>query len=121
VVADRNDTRGIAKGAESSWFLRFKPGSPVSYWPEKRARIMKVMGEKLSTEGYGSLIFVGLFTWLMFVGGTSARAATDSALRVSPESHDFGAVKRLGGDVHTTFAVHNQGETPTKIRRIWTS
>jgi hypothetical protein len=50
-----------------------------------------------------------------------ASGAADSALQVSPLLHDFGAVGRLGGQVHTSFIVHNQGETPITIRRIWTS
>jgi hypothetical protein len=82
---------------------------------------MKVTSGKLRAEGYGCLILLGLFTWLIPVGGTAARAETESLLLVSPGSHDFGAVKRLGGQVHTSFMVHVQGDTPIKIRRIWTS
>jgi hypothetical protein len=69
----------------------------------------------------GGVIFLGLCAWLLLFGGPGARAGTAAALRVSPESHDFGAVKRLGGEVETTFALHNQGDGPLKIRRIWTS
>jgi hypothetical protein len=82
---------------------------------------MKVTSEKLRAEGYGCLILLGLFTWLILMEGTVARAGTESLLLVSPGSHDFGAVKRLGGQVHTSFMVHVQGDTPIKIRRIWTS
>jgi hypothetical protein len=64
---------------------------------------------------------MGLFTWLMLLGGMEATGATDSALQVSPVFHDFGVVKRLDGEVYTTFTVHNQGDVPIKIRRIWTS
>lgn len=55
------------------------------------------------------------------MGGIGASGATDSALQVSPKFHDFGAVKRLGGEVQTTCMVYNQGHAPIKIRRIWTS
>jgi hypothetical protein len=82
---------------------------------------MTVTGEKLRTEGYGFLIFIGLFTWLILMGGTAARAGTEASLLVSPGSHDFGTVKRLGGHVHTSFIVHVEGDNPIKIRRIWTS
>jgi hypothetical protein len=67
------------------------------------------------------VIFLELCAWLLLFGGPGARAGTAAALRVSPASHDFGAVKRLGGEVETTFALHNQGDSPLKIRRIWTS
>jgi hypothetical protein len=83
--------------------------------------MMKVTSAKLRAEGYGCLILMGLFTWLILMGGTTARAGTESSLLVSPAFHDFGAVKRLGGEVHTSFMVHVQGDTPIKIRRIWTS
>jgi hypothetical protein len=71
--------------------------------------------------GYRRLILLGFLAWLILIGGITARAATNSALRVSPLSHDFGAVRRLGGEVHTRFMVHVQGDAPIKIRRIWTS
>ena len=82
---------------------------------------MTVTRAKICGEGYGCLILMGLFTWLILMGGTAARAGTESSLLVSPGSHDFGAVKRLGGQVHTSFMVHVQGDAPIKIRRIWTS
>jgi hypothetical protein len=82
---------------------------------------MRGISEKLRAEGYRRLILVGLLTWLILMGGTAARAGTESSLLVSPGSHDFGAVKRLGGQVHTSFMVHVQGDVPIKIRRIWTS
>ena len=83
--------------------------------------MMMVTCAKLRAEGYGCLMLMGLFTWLILMGGTAARAGTESSLLVSPDSHDFGVVKRLGGQVHTRFMVHVQGDTPIKIRRIWTS
>jgi hypothetical protein len=82
---------------------------------------MKVTREKLCTEQYRCLMLLGLCIWLMLMGGTAARAETESLLLVSPGSHDFGAVNRLGGHVHTSFMVHVQGDRPIKIRRIWTS
>jgi hypothetical protein len=82
---------------------------------------MKVTNAKLRAAGYGCLILMGIFTWLILMGGMAARAGTESSLLVSPASHDFGAVKRLGGQVHTSFMVHVQGDAPIKIRRIWTS
>jgi hypothetical protein len=82
---------------------------------------MQVTREKLCAEGYRCLILLGLFSWLILMGGTATRAGTESLLMVSPGSHDFGAVKRLGGQVHTSFMVHVQGDAPIKIRRIWTS
>jgi hypothetical protein len=68
-----------------------------------------------------SMIMLGLLLWPLSLGMLVAGAATDSALRVAPHAHDFGPVKRLGGEVHITFIVHNQGDTPIKLRRIWTS
>ncbi len=82
---------------------------------------MMVTCAKLRAEGYGCLMLMGLFTWLILMRGTASRADTASSLLVSPDSHDFGVVKRLGGQVHTRFMVHVQGDTPIKIRRIWTS
>ncbi|MGH8071843.1 MAG: hypothetical protein ACRERE_42735 [Candidatus Entotheonellia bacterium] len=67
------------------------------------------------------MILVGLFVWPLILADIGAGAVTDSGLRVSPHAHNFGAVNRLGGHVHTGFVVHNQGDTPIKIRRIWTS
>jgi hypothetical protein len=82
---------------------------------------MKVTHERSWARGSGRLLFIGCFIWPILMGGTGANGATSSALQVSPHSHDFGAVHRLGGHVHTSFVVHNQGDTPIKIRRIWTS
>jgi hypothetical protein len=82
---------------------------------------MQVTRGKLRAEGYGCLILLGLITWLILMGGTATRAGTESLLLVSPASHDFGPVKRLGGEVHTSFMVHVQGDAPINIRRIWTS
>ena len=82
---------------------------------------MKFALERLMAEEGKCLILISLLTWILLMGGMCARAATDSALRVSSETYDFGAVKRLGGEVHTSFMVHVQGDTPIKIRRIWTS
>ena len=82
---------------------------------------MRVTRKKLRAEGYGYLMLLGLCTWLILMGGTAAGAGTESLLPVSPGSQDFGAVKRLGGQVHTSFMVHVQGDAPIKIRRIWTS
>ena len=82
---------------------------------------MKVTREKLRAEKYGCLMLLGLCTWLILMGGTAARAETESLLLVSPGSHDFGAVNRLGGHVHTSFMVRVQGDSPIKLRRIWSS
>jgi hypothetical protein len=82
---------------------------------------MQVIRERPWAKWCRRLICIGLFTWPLLLGGVGAGGATDSALQVSPAVHGFGAVKRLGGQVHTSFIVHNQGETPIKIRRIWTS
>lgn len=82
---------------------------------------MRVTREKLRTENYGCLVLLGLCIWLILMGGTAAGAETESLLLVSPGSHDFGEIHRLGGDVHTSFMVHVQGDRPIKIRRIWTS
>jgi hypothetical protein len=82
---------------------------------------MKVTRNRPWAEVWERMLLIGLLAWLIVIGGTAIRAATDSALQVSPHSHDFGAVKRLGGEVQTTFMIHNQGNTPIKIRRIWTS
>ena len=82
---------------------------------------MLVRRENSWAKGFGCLIFIGLFTSSLLLAGMEARGAMDSALQVSPVVHDFGAVKRLGGRVYTSFIVHNQGETPINIRRIWTS
>ena len=82
---------------------------------------MQVTRERSWAEGCGRLIFIGLLTWPILLGGMRASGATDSVLQVSPVFHDFGVVKRLGGEVYTSFIVHNQGETLIKIRRIWTS
>ena len=82
---------------------------------------MTVALNRLMAEEGRHLILISLLTGIILIGGMSARAATDSTLRVSPESYDFGVVKRLGGQVHTRFMVHVQRETPIKIRRIWTS
>jgi hypothetical protein len=82
---------------------------------------MQVIRERPWTKGCRRLICIGLFTRPLLLGGIRASGATDSALEVSPAFHDFGAVKRLGGQVHTSFIVHNQGEAPINIRRIWTS
>jgi hypothetical protein len=82
---------------------------------------MQVTRERSWAKGRGCLIFIGLFTWSILLGGIGDSGTTDSALQVSPVFHDFGPVKRLGGEVHTTFVVHNQGDTPIIIRRIWTS
>jgi hypothetical protein len=82
---------------------------------------MQVTRERPWTKGFGRLICIGLFTWLLLLGGMGVSEAMDSALQVSPLLHDFGAVKRLGGQVHTSFIVHVEGDTAIKIRRIWTS
>ena len=82
---------------------------------------MKMTHERPWARGYGRLLFIGCFLWPILMGGTGASGATSSALQVSPRFHDFGTVKRLGGEVQTTFMVHNQGNAPIKIRRIWTS
>jgi hypothetical protein len=82
---------------------------------------MRLTTQALWLKRMGPIILVGLFTWSFVLGGTGVRAATDSALRVSPEAYRFGAVRRLGGQVTTTFLVRNQGDVPLKIRRIWTS
>jgi hypothetical protein len=82
---------------------------------------MTVTGERLWAERYRCLILIGFCTWLILMGGTAARAGTESSLLVSPGSHDCGTVKRLGGHVHTSFIVHVEGDNPIKIRRIWTS
>jgi hypothetical protein len=71
--------------------------------------------------GLGSVILIGLVAWLLLWGRAGARAGTEAGLQVSPASYDFGRVKRLGGVVQTTFALHYQGETPLTVRRIWTS
>jgi len=68
-----------------------------------------------------AIILLGCFLWSLPLGMIEVNAATDSALQVTPHAHDFGPVKRLGGQVHTTFRVHNQGDSPLTIRRIWTS
>jgi hypothetical protein len=93
----------------------------MSFWPERRAGIMKLTRETLRAEEYKCLMLLGLCTWFMLMGGTAARAETESLLLVSPGSYDFGEIHRLGGDVHTSFMVHVQGDRPIKIRRIWTS
>jgi hypothetical protein len=67
------------------------------------------------------MMLLGLLLWPLSHGVQEVRAATDATLQVTPHAHDFGVVKRLGGEVHTTFTVRNQGEAPIKIRRIWTS
>ena len=51
---------------------------------------MTVTRAKFRAEGYGCLILMGLFSWLILMGGTAARAGTESSLLVSPGSHDFG-------------------------------
>jgi hypothetical protein len=82
---------------------------------------MTVRPERVATEDSKRLILISFLTWILLVGGVYAAAATDSTLRVSPETHDFGAVKRLGDQVHTSFTVRVEGSTPITIRRIWTS
>jgi hypothetical protein len=82
---------------------------------------MKVTRERPWAKWFGRLIFIGLGAWLILMAVVGTSGATGSALQVSPLLHDFGAVKRLGGEVQTIFMVHNQGDAPIKIRRIWTS
>lgn len=67
------------------------------------------------------LILITLLSWLLLIAGIASGKGADSSLKVSPPSYDFGEVKRLGGPVHTTFTVHNQGNVAILIRRIWTS
>ncbi|HXH13330.1 MAG TPA: hypothetical protein VNP04_26580 [Alphaproteobacteria bacterium] len=67
------------------------------------------------------VMVVGLLLWPLYHGVQEVGAATDATLQVTPQAHDFGEVKRLGGEVQTTFTVRNGGEAPIKIRRIWTS
>ena len=69
----------------------------------------------------GCLVLIGVFTWPVLFGGVGASAGPGASLQISPESYDFGEVKRLGGQVQTTFVIRYQGGTPLKIRRIWTS
>jgi hypothetical protein len=71
--------------------------------------------------GLGTSLLLGLMAWLLIWGGAQARAGADAGLQVSPDSYDFGRVKRLGGLVQTTFTLHAWGETPLVLRRIWTS
>lgn len=71
--------------------------------------------------GIGSVILISLVAWPLLWGRAGARAGTEASFQVSPASYDFGRVKRLGGVVQTTFALHYQGETPLTLRRIWTS
>ena len=82
---------------------------------------MQVTRERAWAKSCAPLIYIGLLMWPILLGGMKASGATDSALQVSPGFHDFGAVKRLGGQVYTSFIVYNQGETPIILRRIWTS
>jgi hypothetical protein len=71
--------------------------------------------------GLRTMLLLGLVAWPLIWGGAQVRAGTEGGLQVSPASHDFGRVKRLGGLVQTTFTLHAQGETPLVLRRIWTS
>jgi hypothetical protein len=68
----------------------------------------------------GRLMLISLCAWLLLLGVVGA-GTTSPPLQVSPELHDFGAVKRMGGKVQTTFTLRNQGETALTIRRLWTS
>lgn len=83
--------------------------------------MMNLARQVLWRTGLGFMLLVGLIGWPLLLGEAGTKSATPSTLRVTPEFHDFGVVKRLGGLVQTTFVVHNQGNTPLKIRRIWTS
>lgn len=82
---------------------------------------MKIMRTRPWVEWCGRLMLIGILTWFVLAGGTAARAAKDTALLVTPQSYDFGVVKWLGGQVQTSFDIHYRGDTPLKIRRIWTS
>ena len=83
--------------------------------------VMRATHEALGVLRHGRLPVTVLLSGLLLVTSIAGSVAEDSALKVSPDSHDFGPVKRLGGQVHTTFTVHNQGAAPLHIRRIWTS
>jgi hypothetical protein len=85
------------------------------------AEVMRAMHGRFRPLRYGRLILTILLSWLMLIAGMAGRGAAASTLKVSPQSYDFGEVKRLGGQVHTTFMVYNQGNAPIHIRRIWTS
>jgi hypothetical protein len=73
------------------------------------------------TKMLSALLLVGFLIWPVLFGGVGANAGSGASLQVRPESYDFGEVKRLGGQVQTTFVIHYQGDAPLKIRRIWTS
>ena len=67
------------------------------------------------------MLLLGLVAWPLLWAPALARAEAEAGLQVSPASHDFGRVKRLGGLVQTTFTLHARGETPLVLRRVWTS
>jgi hypothetical protein len=71
--------------------------------------------------GLGAMLLLGLVAWPLLWAPVLARAEAEAGLQVSPASHDFGRVKRLGGLVQTTFTLHARGETPLVLRRVWTS
>lgn len=75
-----------------------------------------------------------LFVWAccLFLGTTSAGAAlriphetasgSDGALLVLPvATHDFGDVRRRGGDLEKEFVFRNEGRAPLVIVRVLTS
>ena len=85
------------------------------------AEVMRATRGRFRPLGYGRVILTVLLSWLVLIAGMAGSGAAASTLKVSPQSHGFGAVKRLGGQVHTTFMVHNQGNAPIRLRRLWTS
>ena len=82
---------------------------------------MRATREEYRPQGHGRLTITVLLSGLLLITSMAGSGAEDAALKVSPDSYDFGPVKRLGGQVHTTFMVYNQGNVPIHIRRIWTS
>ncbi len=73
--------------------------------------------------GAGILIFVIFLIWLV-VGSKSETANIQwetSFLAPEEIAHDFGKISMSDGKVSYEFIVKNQAQTPTKIKRVYTS
>ena len=54
-------------------------------------------------------------------GGDSQQVSGQAVLMFDRPSHDFGEIPQFGGNVETTFAIHNMGTAPLEIGTITTS